>query len=245
MTQNARATSKTHRRKELWVRMLSVSAIILFLASAVSRISWAGDTESHSHENTHEHATHGADPHGPEPINWFSMNYKDGPDKAHSSPPLLFALVNFALFIIVIVVFAGKPLKQFLGSRHDKVKHNLDEAAKLRTEASAKLQEIGARLNRLDQEIAQLHKDVLADAEVEKRQIIENAHHEAKQVVAMAEKTLALEIRKVKTQLEREAIDAAMKAAESILKQQLNSADIARLNNDYLQQIASNTRASN
>jgi len=47
----------------------------------------------------------------------------------------VFKIVNFGVLVWLLVKFGGKPLKEFLVSRHNKVKDKIDEADRMFNEA--------------------------------------------------------------------------------------------------------------
>lgn len=78
-----------------------------------------------------------------------------------------------------------------------------------------------------------------ADAQLEKERIIKDAEAEADRIIQQADLTLANELRRAKKTLEAEAVDAAMSAAEKLIKQKVNATDQKRLNEEYFAQISS------
>ena len=79
--------------------------------------------------------------------NWsqrFAIRGKDWP------PPFGFAIVNFAVFLGLMSRILGKPLKQMVRDRHDRIKNDLDEARKLREGAQAMLAEYQKKVENVD-----------------------------------------------------------------------------------------------
>ncbi|PID38511.1 MAG: hypothetical protein CSB49_05195, partial [Proteobacteria bacterium] len=165
---------------------------------------------------------------------------KDGSAPKWANAPLLFAFINFAILLYLLIRFAGKPLSDYLAERHEQIKKDLDEAAKLRDEAKAQLDEVNTKLAGLDDEIAEIKRAVKADAEEEKKRIIANAEAEAEALVTGAERTLDIEIERAKRKLEVSAVQAALRSAEKLLEREIKDADVTRLREEYLTQISSN-----
>lgn len=183
----------------------------------------------------HAGAKHGGS-HKPAPINWTSFNYK-GKGSQWASAPFLFTLINFALLVYLLVRFTRKPLGGYLAERYEKIKTDLDEAARLREEAAKKLAEVDGRLANLDKEIGELKAAVADDAELERQHIIENAEKEAEALVSATERTLQVELERAKRQLEVSAIQAALQAAEKLLKKEVGEQDARRMHEEYFAQI--------
>jgi len=213
-------------------------------------------TEAHGHgEHADPHAArgghgdaHGGHGHGPSPINWFSLDYvgsklrglfyaKNKPPK-WANPPLGFAILNFSLLLVILVWLARKPISTYLRERAARVSADLDEAAELRDKARDKLGQIDAKLDAMDDEIAQIKESVARDAEAEKERIIAAANKEAESIVASASRTIDQEVARAKRRLEVAAIEAAMESAEKLLRKNVTAADRERLRKDYYEEIS-------
>ena len=176
-------------------------------------------------------------------LNWWSMDYKAGPTQAkehrHMPPPLGFALINFAIFALIMYRLAGRPLREFVQARHITIKQDLDEAAALRRQAEAKMKEYEARLGGLDAEIAKIVADLRKDAETEKQRIIAAAEKEAARIRKDAEHQIATEMGQLKRALRKEVVEVAIASAEKILAGAVRADDQRRLVDSYLTAIES------
>ena len=72
--------------------------------------------------------------------------------------------VTFGILVGVLAYFLKKPLAAFLKERAELIRKSIDEAAKARAEAVAKLAAIEARMARLDGEIAERSRKMDAEA---------------------------------------------------------------------------------
>jgi len=169
--------------------------------------------------------------------NWFGLSY--GSDKERHNAPIGWALINFAILCYLLVHFARDPLRQYLATRQAQVQKSLAEARELRESARAKLDEIDAKLDRFDIDVAEIKANVKKDAEVEKAKIIESARAEADRLIQQAEKTLARELRRAHHTLEVEAVDRALRVAEARIRKSINDADRKKINEEYISRIAS------
>ncbi len=184
-------------------------------------------------------AHHAAEP--PPPINWFHWHYgKDlnggALDAAEEPMPpgLLFALVNFAIFVSLLVKFAGPKLATYLRVRHETVKGDLDEAARLRAEARAKLDEYNRRIEGLDQEVTRLMSEIRAEAEAERDAMLAQARSQAEAMKRDAQLRIESEIARARLALEREVVSAAVAAAEKVLRERTTADDQARLFDGFI-----------
>ena len=174
-------------------------------------------------------------------INWFSFDYKPGPEQApehrHMAPPFAFALINFAVFFFIMWRLAARPLADFVRTRHSTIRKDLDEAQAIHREAEARLKEYEHRIAGLDREIDTLLVQVKQEAEAEKARIIAEAEKQAVQLKAEAEAQIQVELRRMRTALKAEAVNAAIAAAEQILATRVTPDDQGRLADRFVQEI--------
>lgn len=157
------------------------------------------------------------------------------------SPPFIFMLANFAVLVWILMKYlwpAGQKMSQ---ERHDQIKNALDEAAKLRDQAQAKLAEYEARVKDLDSEIKQLVDGIRADAEADKARILANAAAQSAQLKRDAEQRIAAEIDLARSQLTREVTLAATTATEKLLKEKVTADDQRGLVNTFISNVESGT----
>lgn len=141
------------------------------------------------------------------------------------SPPFVFMLANFAILMWLLVKYLLPAGQKMSVERHDAIKNALDEAAKLRDEAKAKLAEYESRVKNLDAEIKSLVDGIRADAEADKARILEQAQQQSAQLKKEAEQRIAAEIELARTQLTKEVTAAAAQATEKLLKEKVTAED--------------------
>jgi len=193
-------------------------------------------------------AGHGGGHHGaetPPPINWFNWHYgKDvhggelDPAEEPMAPGFLFALINFAVFAGLLVKFAGPKLATYLRVRHDTVKSQLDEAARLRADARAKLDEYNRRIAGIDQEVTRLMHEIRSEAEAERDAILVQARAQAEAMKREAQSRIESEIARARLALEQEVVSAAVAAAERVLAERTTAEDQSRLFDGFIAHLA-------
>ena len=142
-----------------------------------------------------------------------------------ASPPFIFMLLNFAI-LLGLLAWKGKPVAEKIASdRHDLIKTALDEAAKLRAQAAAKLAQYEARLKEADAEIKQLVDGMRVDAENEKARILAAAEAQATTMKREAEARISAEIEFARAMLTREVTAAAATATEKLLRDKMTAGD--------------------
>jgi F-type H+-transporting ATPase subunit b len=150
------------------------------------------------------------------------------------SPPFVFMLINFALLLLILAKWGGPAARNIARTRHDQIKSALDEAQKLRDEAAKKLEDYQGRIKDVDAEIAKLVEGIRADAEADKKRILEAAAAQAAQMKRDAELRIAAEIELARAQLAREVTAAASTATEKILRDKTNPDDQKKLVSSFI-----------
>jgi F-type H+-transporting ATPase subunit b len=145
------------------------------------------------------------------------------------SPPFVLMLINFGLLLFILAKYGGPPARKLAEERHDQIKVALDEAAKLRDQAAEKLKEYETRIKDVDSEVKKLVDGIRADAEADKKRILEAASAQAVQMKKDAELRIAAEIELARAQLTREVAAAAAGATEKLLKEKITADDQNKL----------------
>lgn len=141
------------------------------------------------------------------------------------SPPFVFMLINFGLLLVILAKWGAPAASKLAQDRHDQIKSALDEAAKLRDQAKAKLAEYETRIKDVDTEVAKLMAGIRADADADKARILEAARVAAEHMKRDAETRIAAEIELARAQLTREIAVAAAVATEKLLRDKTTAAD--------------------
>lgn len=153
---------------------------------------------------------------------------------------LIASFVNFAILIGVFVHLFKDKLTSFLRERKAEVADALNEAAKLKAEAEAKHKEYTERMAKLDQELAQIKQDVIAAGIKERDRIMAEAEHKAARMRQEAHFLVEQQVKQLRGELAREAVEGAVAAAEALLLKTTTSYDQQRLAQDYLNALSNN-----
>ena len=153
------------------------------------------------------------------------------------SAPFVFMLLNFGILLIILAKYGGPAARKLAQERHDQIKTALDEAAKLREQAAKKLAEYETRIKDVDSEVKKLVDGIRADAEADKKRILEAAATQAAQMKRDAELRIAAEIQLARTQLQREVTAAAAGATEKLLKEKVTNDDQNKLVSTFISNV--------
>jgi F-type H+-transporting ATPase subunit b len=172
-----------------------------------------------------EHAEEHEGPPGP--MNWFDFSNKE-------QPPYLAAVINFAILAFIYVYFGKKPIMNALRGRREGVSKQIEEAQKIKHEAEARSKQYAAKLEALGMEL-ETTKAALATAGVgEKARIVREAEERAARMQKDAQLLIEQERAQMHADLQREAVAAALEAAETVLRTKLTQADQERVAEEFL-----------
>ena len=183
------------------------------------------------------------------PINWTDTDFKSkdihgeplseepGAHQETMGPPVLLALINFGLLLLLLFWKAVPPLRRFAVARSDRIRDALEEGQRLREQAQAKLEEYTTRIAGVEAEVQTMIDQIKADAESEKQRIVEHAKAQAAAIKRDAEQRIAAEIDRARTLLEAEVIASATAAAETLLRKNTTSADHQTLVDDFIRNV--------
>lgn len=148
-----------------------------------------------------------------------------------------YSIINFVIFVALMVFVLRKPLRAFLQTRRETFETMLAESQKAHTEAAAKLAEYETRLAQLDAEIAEMKRAAKEEGEKDRAAIVAQAKEYASKLKTDTSRMIAQELRSSKELLKGTTIDLAIVLAERMLRQQLKPADHAKLVKGYVQQL--------
>ena len=189
-------------------------------------------------ENDPAHAAHGEhEPHADE------HGVGADPTEDHAAheefDPVQFGAtaLNFLIWLAIIVWLLRKPLGEHLAGRRRDVEEGLVEAERLEKEAKVKHAEYSERLAHLDEELDKLRKEMVQVGEAERDRIIADAEARAARMRKDATFLIEQQMKQLRADLTREAIEAAVAAAETALAAQVGGSDHERLAEAYLGQL--------
>ena len=144
-------------------------------------------------------------------------------------------VTNFAAVVALLVWASRKPLLEFLKARRRFVQEGLAEAAKRKAEAEAVHREYTERLATLDEELQRTRIEMTRSNEREKHKILEEAQKTADKLRRDTEAMIEQQMNLLRSGIQREVVEQAVKAAGDLLRQQIGQGDQQRFAQDYLQ----------
>ena len=152
---------------------------------------------------------------------------------------LHFQVINFVTFIFILVFFGRGPVRSALQARSNKIAEEILEAQRLQQESASALAKYEQMLEDFQKERDQMLNQYREQGEAEKEELIASGKKEAERIKSDAERSVENERQSMQNRIERELVEEALKRAEALLVEKLNSQDHTRLTREYLTQVES------
>jgi F-type H+-transporting ATPase subunit b len=224
----------------------ALAALLALLVSGVAsaREGHQGHDQAAQHaEPAAEHAEgHGAD-HGPGEINWFYGMLIEGKEGAEPTlfvrpkgmqPPLAAMLLNTAILAYVVVRFGRRPLAEALKKRKATIMQGMQDAARMKEEAAARLEEYEEKLAHTEEELERVKREMREAGEAERARILAEAKERRARMERDARLLIEHEIKAARQELTRQIVAGAIKNAGERMAKELGAADHQRLADEYL-----------
>jgi F0F1-type ATP synthase membrane subunit b/b' len=187
----------------------------------------------HAGAGTAEHAEH----HALAPINWFDFSNKE-------QPPYVAMFLNFVLLVGMYVWLGKKPIREALKARRASVAKEIEEAQRMRQEAEDRAVVYQKKLEHLEEELKETRASLVQAGKGDRDRIIREAEEKATRMEKDAVFLIDQEMKQLRADLTREAVEIAITAAEEILRKRVTPVDQERLAEDYLAELAARTKSS-
>jgi len=150
---------------------------------------------------------------------------------------LFWRVLNFAVLVVILVKFAAKPIANGLSGRQKAITEEIQGLEARRDAAEASYKEFTAKLASVEKDIDGIVERAVAQAEIEKAKIIENAEKAAADIQRQAEMAIQNEITVARRNLKNEIADGATLMAEELIVKNLTDDDQVKIIEDYLSKV--------
>jgi F-type H+-transporting ATPase subunit b len=148
----------------------------------------------------------------------------------------LLGFVNFAIYIWILRRFAWPLVTNYLHERRDSVVEALAAAARARTEAEELKAEYEAKMRNVEIDAAQTRNELLAVAQLEAKQLLDQAKRSAERLKEDAKLVADQEVARARRLLQEESARLISEMAGEIVSRQLTNDDEARFIEEFLAQ---------
>ena len=152
----------------------------------------------------------------------------------------LMIIAVFALFLVASY-FLFNPVRDMMKKRTDKIKGELDDAARNQADAAALREEYESKLKDIDKEAEKILSDARKRALENENKIVADAKEEAAAIIERARTEAELEKQKAADDMKREMVVLAAMMAGKVVKASIDTTVQESLINDTLKEIGEST----
>ncbi len=152
----------------------------------------------------------------------------------------LWKFLNLLIFLICALYLHrrfGRPVREALQARGQRIKHDLAKAQEERDQALAKLAEVEARFANLDAEISTIKQRAKLEGEAERERIEVATEEEVSRIREQAKREIESAGKAARHELRRFAATESVRLAEEILRLEIGSDDDARLTSKSVREL--------
>ncbi len=150
---------------------------------------------------------------------------------------LFWRTVNFIALLILLIKFLAKPIANGLAGRQQRVKEELEDLQAKRDEAERSYKEFESRLAGMEKEMEVVVEKAVAQAQVEKVRILDEAEKAADDIKRQAEAAVQAELVEARKTLQNEVADQAAAMAEELIVKNLTADDQVKITEQYLNRV--------
>ena len=159
--------------------------------------------------------------------------------EAHHAPSpfgLIYPFINFAIYSFILWKYAWPAVRDYLADRRANTVSALEAAKSVKAEAEALKSEYDAKLRTLEADAQRARAEVLATAELEAKNLVEQAKKSAERIRNDAKLVADEEVARAKRELREEGASLVARIAGEIVAKQVGPADQARFVTEFVSQ---------
>lgn len=145
--------------------------------------------------------------------------------------------LNLFLFLGILFYFIRRPLSESLIARRESIRRELMRAQEERNAALAKLEEVEARLSKLDSEVEAVRAQAQREAAEERERIARATEDEVRKLREQAQREIESTGKAARQELRRYAAEQSTRLAEELIRRDMRAEDDARLMRDYVEEL--------
>jgi F-type H+-transporting ATPase subunit b len=230
---------------------LSVLALSMWAAPALAegrehaQDAPAAEAHPNAHGEGNDHAPTFHD------VNWY---YGFLGEKAGVEPDLLWRpkgmpvpfgalALNAGILYFLFFKYGRKPIGAALRQRKLGIMKGIEDAARMKAQAEARLAEYQKKLDDVDQEVARIRREMKESGDAERAHILSDAKERRARMERDARTLVEQELKAAREALLRDTVRAAVKSAEVTLTAKIGDGDQQRLADEYLVSIKASGHA--
>lgn len=154
----------------------------------------------------------------------------------------LWKFVNLAIFVGALFFILRRPIGGAMRARREAIRRDLMRAQEERNAALAKLEEVEARLAKLDAEVATVREQSQRDAETERERIARSTEEETRKLREQSVREIESAGKAARQELRRYAAEQSVRLAEEMIRRDIRPEDDARLVNQSIEELGGSRR---
>jgi len=155
---------------------------------------------------------------------------------------LLYKTINFVILVGGLGYILRKPLAEFFRSRSAAITKSLEEGRKAQEASQARLQEVEAKLGRLEAEIAAFKESARREMEADRARLQQTGAEEAARILESARAQMVTAVRAARLELKSYAARRAVALAEDLIRARLDDPGQKRLVTQFVATLDSGER---
>lgn len=153
-------------------------------------------------------------------------------------PPVGAMLLNTTVILWLLFRFGSKPIAQALRARKAAILAGMDEAAKMRSAAQARLEEYEEKLAAIESEITRVREELRDAASKERAKVVEAMRERRDRMERDARLVVGQELEAMRAALLQELVARMVEQARDALRRSIGPADQERLAQEFLGSVA-------
>lgn len=141
------------------------------------------------------------------------------------------------VMVIVVIIFAYKPVKKIIKKRQDYVENNIREAEVSKARANENVTKSEELLLASQKKANEIIEDAKATANVEKDKILTATNVEVEKMKQEAQQDIIKSKEDAKEEIRKEMVSIALDASSEILSRSVNDKDNAKLAEDFIRSV--------
>lgn len=141
----------------------------------------------------------------------------------------LWRWLNLIIFVGLFIYILRRPISEAMRARRESIRRELMRAHEERNAAMAKLEEVEARLAKLDDEVASVREQTAREAAEERERIRRSTEDEARKLREQAQREIESMGKAARQELREFAAEQSVRLAEEMIHRDIKPEDDARL----------------
>lgn len=137
--------------------------------------------------------------------------------------------LNLLIFVVLFVYILRRPVSEAMRARREGIRRDLMRAQEERNAALAKLEEVEARLAKLDAEVASVREQTEREAAQERERIRKSTEEETRKLREQAQREIESAGKAARQELREFAAEQSVRLAEEMIRRDIKPEDDAHL----------------